>query len=52
METDGTGSIYPVLYIRKSGSVQEHQLAPSGVSGQSTPEQGRELRSVLEALPT
>jgi thioredoxin reductase len=51
IETDGTGSIYPVLYIRKGGSVQEHQLAPSGISGQSTPEQSRELRSVLEALP-
>ena len=51
METDGTGAIYPVLYVRKGGAVSEHQLEPTGYSGQATPDQGRELRSALEALP-
>ena len=50
METDGTGAIYPVLYVRKGGSVSEHQLEQTGFPGQATPNQGRELRSAVEDL--
>ena len=28
LEADGSGSIYPVVYLRRSGAIEEHALEP------------------------
>jgi hypothetical protein len=50
MEADGSGAIYPVIYIRRGGSITEHQLPPMDPIGNSSAEQSRAAESALAAL--
>lgn len=50
MEADGSGAIYPVIYVRRDGSITEHQLPPMDPIGNSSAEQSRAAESALGAL--
>ena len=50
LESNGQGDPYPVLYVRKDGTVAEHALAPDPLLDFSGPEHERELRAVLEPV--
>ena len=52
MEADGSGAIYPVVYVRKRGSASEHQLPPVGLAEYVTAEHSRALKSALDVLST
>jgi thioredoxin reductase len=50
LESNGQGDPYPVVYVRKDGSVAEHALAPDPLLDFNGPEHERELRAVLEPV--
>ncbi len=50
LESNGQGDPYPVVYIRKDGSVVEHALAPDPLLDFSGPEHEHELRATLEPV--
>ena len=50
LESNGQGNPYPVVYIRKDGSVVEHVLAPDPLLEFTGPEYQAELRGVLEPV--
>jgi hypothetical protein len=50
VETDGQGTIVPVLYVRAGGHVDEHVLAPNPLHVFDGPEQRDELEARLKPL--
>jgi thioredoxin reductase len=50
LESNGQGNPYPVVYVRKDGSVAEHALAPHPLLDFSGPDYQDELRKVLEPV--
>lgn len=49
-EADGTGAIYPAVYVRRQGVVSEHLLPPSDLLDYRLPRYTRELELVLRPL--
>jgi hypothetical protein len=52
LESNGQGNPYPVVYVRKDGSVAEHALAPNPLLDFSGGDYRDELRNVLEPVLT
>jgi len=50
LESNGQGNPYPVVYVRKDGSVGEHALAPDPMLDFTGREYYDELRNVLEPV--
>jgi hypothetical protein len=50
LEADGTGAIYPVIYLRKDGQVEEHALEPQPLLDYETPIHRRLVGEVLGRL--
>jgi thioredoxin reductase len=50
MESDGSGAIYPVVYVRRRGVVSEHQLPPGDLTGFATAEHSRAVNAALEPV--
>jgi thioredoxin reductase len=50
LESNGQGNPYPVVYIRKDGSVSEHAFAPDPLLDFTGPDYQAELRGVLEPV--
>jgi hypothetical protein len=50
LESNGQGNPYPVIYVRKDGSVTEHALAPDPLLDFSGHEYQDELRNALEPV--
>jgi len=50
LESNGQGNPYPVVYIRKNGSVTEHALAPDPLLDFTGRDYRDELRNVLEPV--
>jgi hypothetical protein len=50
LESNGQGNPYPVIYVRKDGSVAEHALPPDPLLDFSGPDYQAELRNVLEPV--
>jgi len=47
IEADGTGAIYPVIYLRVAGQTSEHALTPSPVLDFASPEDRAQLADIL-----
>ena len=47
LEADGSGAIYPVLYTRIGGAVNEHPLEPDPLLRYDTPEMRTALQGVV-----
>ncbi len=52
LESNGQGNPYPVVYVRKDGSVVEHALAPNPLLDFSGRDYRDELRNMLEPVLT
>jgi thioredoxin reductase len=52
LESNGQGNPYPVVYVRKAGSVTEHALAPDPLLDFTGREYQDELRNALEPVLT
>ena len=50
VEADGTGSIYPMVFVREGGLLHEHQLPGQPLLDFTTPEHVRLLREALADL--
>lgn len=50
IEADGTGAIYPMLYVRRRGRIQEHRLPPDIRANYETPEHRKALAPALAEL--
>jgi thioredoxin reductase len=50
LESNGKGDPYPVVYVRKDGSVAEHALAPDPLLDFTGPDHAGELRAILEPV--
>jgi hypothetical protein len=50
LEADGTGSIYPVVYVRRSGAMSEVSLDPHPLLDFTTPEHRAQLVAALQPL--
>jgi thioredoxin reductase len=50
LEADGTGAIYPVIYLRRDGQVEEHALEPQPLLDYETPIHRRLVGEVLARL--
>jgi thioredoxin reductase len=50
IEADGSGSIYPVVYVRRDGQTQEHALEPDPLHDYDGPTYRRDLGVILERL--
>jgi hypothetical protein len=50
LESNGQGNPYPVVYVRKDGSVTEHALAPDPLLDFTGREYQEELRNALEPV--
>jgi hypothetical protein len=50
METDGTGSVYPMLYVRRGGAVSEHTLPDSDLADYTSSEHRRAAVSAVAPL--
>jgi len=50
LESNGQGDPYPVVYVRKNGTVVEHVLASDPLLDFSGPEHEGELRAILEPI--
>jgi thioredoxin reductase len=50
LESNGQGDPYPVVYVRKDGTIVEHVLAPDPLLDFSGREHEGELRSILEPV--
>ncbi|HEY7828032.1 MAG TPA: hypothetical protein VIB99_07345, partial [Candidatus Limnocylindrales bacterium] len=46
LETDGTGAVYPVIYLRQSGEISEHAIDPDPLLDYRT----ASARSALDAI--
>ena len=47
LEADGTGAIYPAVYLRRNGAVEERLMTPHPLLDYSTDESRRELLDIL-----
>ena len=53
LEADGTGAIYPAVYLRRNGAVEERLMTPHPLLDYSTDESRRELADILSsAVPS
>jgi thioredoxin reductase len=50
LEADGTGAIYPVIYLRRNGKIEEHAIEPEPMMDFSGPVHRRQLADVLGHL--
>ena len=50
IEADGLGSIYPVVYVRRGGKVDEHALEPHPLNDYEGPLYRRDLGSILDLI--
>jgi thioredoxin reductase len=50
IEADGTGAIYPVLYLRVDGSIEEHALEPHPFLDFTTPDHRRKVEELTSRL--
>jgi hypothetical protein len=50
LESNGQGNPYPVVYVRKDGTVEEHALAPDPLLDFTGRDYHDELRKVLEPV--
>jgi thioredoxin reductase len=50
IEADGTGAIYPAIYLRREGGIEEHLLPPNPLLDFRTSEHREQLASILERL--
>jgi thioredoxin reductase len=49
LEADGTGAIYPVVYLRRNGEVEEHMFDPDILLRYDTPPVRRRLAEIVGA---
>ena len=47
LETDGTGAVYPVIYLRRDGTVTEHPIEAHPLLDYRTAEARRDLAAIL-----
>jgi len=47
LEADGTGAIYPVVYVRRDGKMEEHTFEPDILLRYDTPEVRRRLAEIV-----
>ncbi len=47
LEADGTGDIYPVIYLRRNGQASEHPMTPHPLLDYSTDDARRQLAEIL-----
>lgn len=47
IEVDGEGTIYPILYRRRSGEIEEHPLPPHPLNVYGEPEYRKEIEALL-----
>lgn len=50
MEMDGTGAVFPVLYVRSGGTTTEHVLPPSDIADYASLEHRRATEAAIERL--
>jgi len=50
LETDGTGAVYPVIYLRRGGAVSEHAIDPHPLLDYRTEQARRDLDSILAPI--
>ena len=50
LEADGTGAIYPVIYLRRGGKIEEHALDPEPMMDFSGPVHRGQLADVIRRL--
>ncbi|HEY7735841.1 MAG TPA: NAD(P)-binding domain-containing protein [Candidatus Limnocylindrales bacterium] len=50
LEADGSGSIYPVVYLRRRGAISEHALDADPLLDYTSDRYRRPLASILEAI--
>jgi thioredoxin reductase len=50
LETDGTGAVYPVIYLRRSGAVSEHPIDPHPLLDYRTAEARQALEAILHPI--
>ena len=50
LEADGTGALYPVVYARRGGRLEEHALDPDVLLRYDTPEARRRLDEVVRGF--
>ncbi len=52
LEADGTGAIYPVLYTRRNGEIDERNLDPDPLLRYDTPDVRRAISQIVrEVVP-
>jgi thioredoxin reductase len=49
LEADGTGAIYPVVYLRRDGGLEEHTFDPDILLRYDTPEVRRRLAEIVSS---
>jgi thioredoxin reductase len=50
VESDGNGGLYPVVYVRKDGRLEEHALPPHPLRDFATPAHAAALREAIAGL--
>ncbi len=50
LEADGSGAIYPVVYVRQGGRMEERTLQPDAFLDFSGPEHRAELAAAIATL--
>ena len=50
LETDGTGAVYPVIYVRHDGEVSEHAIDPHPLLDYRTAAARHDLEAILAPL--
>jgi thioredoxin reductase len=50
IEADGTGAIFPVIYVRRDGQTEEHALDPDPLHDYERPAYRREVGLILDRL--
>lgn len=50
LERDGTGAIYPVVYVRRNGIMREEKMSPSGPDGCASLEHKQTIASLVREL--
>jgi hypothetical protein len=50
VEADGQGSIYPVVYVRRAGKVEEHALEPHPLNDYEGSLYRRDLGMILDLV--
>jgi hypothetical protein len=50
LEADGTGAIYPVIYVRRGGALKEHAIEPDPMLRYDTPDVRRAIAAAVRGL--